>query len=56
MKNKTFDCVKMKLDLQLKLYEQTKHLNLKELVEYIHKDVKETDLWQKLAIEKSNKE
>lgn len=46
MKNKKFDCVKMKLELQEKLYKETEHLNLKEFVKYIQNDLKKSDLME----------
>ena len=44
MKTKKFDCVKMKLELQEKLYKETENLNLKEFVKYIQNDLKKSDL------------
>ena len=46
MKTKKFDCVKMKLELQEKLYKETEHLNLKEFVKYIQNDLKKSDLME----------
>ena len=49
MKTKTFDCVKMKLELQEKLYKETENLSLKEFVKYIHNDIMKSDLMRDLA-------
>ena len=49
MKTKTFDCVKMKLELQEKLYKETENLSLKEFVKYIHKDIMKSDLMRDLT-------
>ena len=46
MKNKKFDCVKMRLELQEKLYKETENLNLKEFVKYIQNDLKKSDLME----------
>ena len=45
-KSKKFDCVKMKLYIQKKLYKETENLSLMEFVKYIHNDIKNSDLMQ----------
>jgi hypothetical protein len=37
----------MKEDIYEKIYSETKHMNLKEYVEYITKSIKKSQLWQK---------
>jgi hypothetical protein len=46
MKN-DFDCLKMKEDIYSKIYSETKHMNLKEYVEYITQSVTKSKLWRK---------
>ncbi|MBC8385205.1 MAG: hypothetical protein H8E57_06770 [Candidatus Cloacimonetes bacterium] len=46
MKTKKFDCVKMKLELQEKLYKETENLNLQEFVRYIQNDLKKSELME----------
>lgn len=46
MTNKTFDCVKMKWDLQNKLLLDSKAKNLGELVSYINKAATKSDLYR----------
>ncbi len=53
MKTKTFDCVKMKLELQEKLYKETENLSLKEFVKYIHNNIKKSDLMRDLEKKRS---
>jgi len=52
MQNKPFDCVKMKLEIQGQIFEETKHLNLKEFVNYIHRKTQKSELWRKLRTKK----
>jgi hypothetical protein len=36
-KTKTFDCVKMKNDIQAKIYAETKDMSIEKLLEYFNK-------------------
>ena len=38
-KNKSFDCVEMKRRIQEQIYEETRQMNHKELIDYFHKRI-----------------
>jgi len=47
--NKEFDCLKMKEELQAKVYEKTKDMTFPELRAYLDKSLENDAFWQKLV-------
>ena len=47
---KTFDCLKMKEEIQAKVYERTKDMTYPELRAYLDKRLENDALWQRLVI------
>ena len=45
---KKFDCLKMKEELQAKVYEKTKDMTFPELRAYLDKSLENDALWQRL--------
>jgi len=45
---KAFDCLKMKDEIQAKVYEKTKDMTFPELRAYLDKSLKNDTLWQRL--------
>ena len=43
-KTKTFDCVKMKNDIQAKIYAETKDMNTAELLEYFNQQAENDNI------------
>jgi hypothetical protein len=48
-KKKTFACLKMKEEIQAKVYEKTKDMTFPELRAYLDKSLEKNSLWQKLV-------
>jgi len=46
---KTFDCLKMKEELQARVYEKTKDMTFPELRAYLDKRLENNVLWQQLG-------
>jgi hypothetical protein len=46
---KTFDCLKMKEEIQAKVYERTKDMTYPELRAYLDKSLENDALWQRLV-------
>ena len=46
---KTFDCLKMKEEIQAKIYEEIKDLSSAEIVAYFNKKSQSSALWQRLS-------
>ena len=46
---KKFDCLKMKEEIQAKIYEETKDMTYPELRAYLDKRLKNSALWQRLV-------
>ena len=46
---KTFDCLKMKEEIQAKIYEETKDMTFAEYRAYLDKGVQYSALWQRLV-------
>jgi hypothetical protein len=46
---KKFDCLKMKEELQARVYEETKNMTFPELDAYFNKSLENDALWQKLV-------
>ena len=46
---KTLDCLKMKEDVQAKVYERTKNMTFPELRAYLDKSLEKDALWQQLV-------
>jgi len=47
---KTFDCLKMKEEIQAKIYEETKDMTFPELDVYFNKSLENDAFWQRLVI------
>ncbi|MCL2728301.1 MAG: hypothetical protein FWD56_07965 [Bacteroidales bacterium] len=45
---KTFDCLKMKDEIQAKVYEKTKDMTFSELRAYLDKNLENDTFWQRL--------
>ena len=45
---KTFDCLKMKEEIQTKIYEETKDMSSSEILVYFNKKSQNSALWQRL--------
>ena len=45
---KTFDCLKMKEEIQAKIYEETKDMSSSEIMEYFNKKSQNSILWKRL--------
>jgi len=45
---KTFDCLKMKEEIQARVYKKTKDMTFPELRAYLDKSLENDALWQKL--------
>jgi hypothetical protein len=45
---KKFDCLKMKEEIQAKVYEKTKDMTFSELRTYLDKKLENNSLWQRL--------
>ena len=53
---KKFDCLKMKEEIQAKVYERTKDMTYPELRAYLDKSLENDALWQRLVErDKTNK-
>jgi len=46
---KKFDCLKMKEEIQAKIYEETKDMTFPELRAYLDNSLKDNALWQRLV-------
>ena len=46
---KTFDCLKMKEEIQAKIYEETKDMTYPEYRAYLDKRLANSALWQRLV-------
>jgi hypothetical protein len=46
---KEFDCLKMKEEIQAKIYEETKDMTFPEYRAYLDKRLKNSALWQRLV-------
>jgi hypothetical protein len=46
---KTFDCLKMKDEIQAKIYEETKDMTFAEYQAYLEKRLENSALWQRLV-------
>ena len=46
---KKFDCLKMKEEIQAKIYEETKDMTFPELRAYLDKRLENNALWQRLV-------
>jgi hypothetical protein len=47
---KKFDCLKMKDEIQAKVYEETKDMTFTELDAYFNKSIEKDAFWQSLVI------
>ena len=47
--NKEFDCLKMKEELQARVYEKTKDMTFPELRAYLDKSLENDAFWQRLV-------
>jgi len=47
-KVKEFDCVKMKNEIQAKIYAETKDMSFEELKSYLNHDLQEDPFWRSL--------
>jgi ribosome-binding factor A len=45
---KTFDCIKLKEEVQAKVYKKTKNMTFPELRTYLDKSLENDALWQRL--------
>jgi len=45
---KTFDCLKMKEEIQTKIYEETKDMSSSEILAYFNNKSQNSALWQRL--------
>jgi hypothetical protein len=50
---KTLDCLKMKEEIQAKIYEETKDMSSSEIFAYFRKESQNSALWQRL-VERDN--
>jgi len=46
---KRFDCIKMKAEIQAKVYEKTKDMTFPELRTYLDKSLENDAFWQRLV-------
>jgi protein-disulfide isomerase-like protein with CxxC motif len=46
---KDFDCIKMKREIQAKVYEETKDMTNAELLAYYNQKAQKSILWQRLT-------
>jgi len=46
---KNFDCLKMKEDIQARVYERTKNMTFPELEAYLKESLENDSLWQRLV-------
>ena len=46
---KTFDCLKMKAEIQAKIYEDIKDMSASEELAYFNKKAQNSALWQRLV-------
>jgi SRSO17 transposase len=46
---KTFDCLKMKEEIQAKIYEEIKDMSAAEEIAYFNKKAQNNALWQRLV-------
>jgi len=46
---KTFDCLKMKEEIQAKVYEETKDMTFPELRAYLDRSLENSVFWQRLV-------
>jgi len=44
-----FDCLKMKEEIQAKIYEEIKDMSSEEILAYFHKKSQNSALWQRLV-------
>jgi protein-disulfide isomerase-like protein with CxxC motif len=49
-KEKEFDCVKMKNDIQAKIYAETKDMNVTELLAYYNKGLQNDSFWHRIKM------
>jgi len=47
---KSFDCLKMKEEVQAKVYEKTQDMTFPELRAYLDKSLENDSLWQRLVL------
>jgi len=47
--NKDFDCIKMKEEIQAKIYAETKDMTFPELDAYFNKSIEKDTFWRKLS-------
>ena len=47
---KEFDCLKMKEEIQAKIYEETKDMTFPEFRAYLDKSLENNSLWQELVM------
>ena len=45
---KTFDCLKMKEEIQAKIYEEIKDMSSSDIIAYFNKKSQSSALWQRL--------
>jgi hypothetical protein len=48
-KEKDFDCVKMKNDIQAKIYAETKDMSTAELLAYFNRNLEGDEFWQRIS-------
>ncbi|GHV67917.1 hypothetical protein FACS1894199_14310 [Bacteroidia bacterium] len=48
-KEKDFDCVKMKNDIQAKIYAETKDMTTEELLAYFNRNLEGNKFWQQIS-------
>jgi len=53
---KKFDCLKMKEEIQAKIYQETKDMTFPELDAYFNKSVENNALWKKIPFAQSFKQ
>ena len=46
---KDFDCLKMKEEIQAKIYEETKNMSSSEILAYFNRKSQSSPLWQRLV-------
>jgi hypothetical protein len=54
--NKKFDCLKMKEEIQAKIYEETKDMTFPELDVYFNKNLENNTFWQNLTSDNVQKQ
>jgi hypothetical protein len=48
-KEKDFDCVKMKNDIQAKIYAEIKDMSTEELLAYFNRNLEGDEFWQRIS-------